>query len=189
MVASPQSDASADRASAIRDGARELLERDGPDGLTIRRLVALLGVHPPAVYRHYADKRAVEAAVVEQAFREHGDVMQAAYAAHPEDPVVALLNAGRRWSLAHPHLYRLMYAHETEEAPPAPGIAIGEDGARVAGNALRVATDDDLVSSRAIWAFAHGHIMLELEQRFPADTDPEATWAFGIRALRAQITT
>ena len=36
----------------------------------------------------------------------------------------------------------------------------------------------------ALWAFAHGMVMLELDQRFPPDADLDAAWAAGITAFQ-----
>jgi hypothetical protein len=44
-----------------------------------------------------------------------------------------------------------------------------------------VAGDQD--RARAIWAFAHGMTILELDGRFPAGADLDAAWARGVAAL------
>jgi hypothetical protein len=38
--------------------------------------------------------------------------------------------------------------------------------------------------ARALWAFAHGMVMLELDHRFPADADLDAAWQAGIAAFQ-----
>ena len=38
--------------------------------------------------------------------------------------------------------------------------------------------------ARAIWAFAHGMVMLELDHRFPPDADLDAAWRSGITAFQ-----
>jgi hypothetical protein len=37
--------------------------------------------------------------------------------------------------------------------------------------------------ARALWAFAHGMVMLELDHRFPPDADLDAAWRAGIAAF------
>jgi hypothetical protein len=39
--------------------------------------------------------------------------------------------------------------------------------------------------ARAVFAFAHGMTILELDGRFPADADLDAAWARGLAAFRA----
>jgi hypothetical protein len=43
--------------------------------------------------------------------------------------------------------------------------------------------DPDL--ARAVWAFAHGMVILEVDGRFPADANLEAAWAAGLAAFGA----
>jgi Tetracyclin repressor-like, C-terminal domain len=55
---------------------------------------------------------------------------------------------------------------------------------RAAAPLLRVA--GSRARARAIWAFAHGMVMLELDQRFPADADLDAAWEAGIAAFQTR---
>jgi hypothetical protein len=42
--------------------------------------------------------------------------------------------------------------------------------------------------ARAVSAFAHGMVLLELTRRLPADADPQAAWEEGIAAFQARAT-
>jgi AcrR family transcriptional regulator len=53
-----------DRATIVA-AASELLDRDGLDGLTMRRLATELGVAPMATYRHFADRAALVDALID----------------------------------------------------------------------------------------------------------------------------
>jgi AcrR family transcriptional regulator len=168
------------RAAAIRDAARELLEQDGPDGLAMRALAHRVNAHPPAVYRHFADKSAVEAAVICEGLYEIGDEMLAALEAAGDDRLEAVARAYHDWAMRHPHLYRLMMGRPL---PP----AVDEDAEFHAGKAVRAITDGDTTSARAIWACVHGLTIIELDGRLPEGSDSEAIWAFGLSALRARL--
>jgi AcrR family transcriptional regulator len=168
------------RAREIVAVARRLLERDGPEGLSMRRIAAELGIRAPSLYEHVADKRTLENAMISQAFVEQGDVTAAAAqeaAAAGTDPIVAIGHAFRGFALAHPHLYRLMTERLDRDA-------LAEGAEHHAGEALRRAVDGDLTLARVLWAFAHGMIMLELNDRFTPGTDPDALWEAGLSALR-----
>lgn len=168
------------RALEIVAAARLLLERDGPSGLSMRRIAAELGLRAPSLYEHVADKRTLENAMISQAFVEQGDVTRdaaAAAAADGSDVIVALGVAFRRFALGHPHLYRLMTERLDRDA-----LVPGAE--HHAGEALRSAVGGDLTLARVLWAFAHGMIMLELNDRFPPGTDPDVVWEAGLRALR-----
>ncbi len=168
------------RAREIVAAARMLLERDGPDGLSMRRLAAELGLRAPSLYEHVADKRALENAMISQAFVEQGEATREALDAATAaggDPIEAIGGAFRRFALEHPHLYRLM-TERLDRAALAPGAE------QFAGQALRDAVGGDLTRARVLWAFAHGMVMLELNQRLPEGADADEIWAAGLRALR-----
>ena len=167
------------RAAAIRDAARELLEQEGPDGLAMRALAHRVGAHPPAVYRHFADKSAVEAAVVSEGLTEIGDAMLAALQG-ADDPLRAIARAYHDWAVQHPHLYRL-----TMGRPLSPGVE--EEAELHAAKAVQEVTGGDVVASRAIWACVHGLTILELDGRLPSDSDVDAIWAFTLGALREKL--
>ncbi|HKO83460.1 MAG TPA: TetR-like C-terminal domain-containing protein [Actinomycetota bacterium] len=79
------------------------------------------------------------------------------------------------FALAHPHLYRLMNNGPLPRQHLPPGL---ED--RTAVPVLRVAGSQ----ARALWAFAHGMVMLELDHRFPPDADLDRAWQAGIAAFQ-----
>lgn len=58
-----------DRA-VILDAARRLVEREGPEGITMRRLGTELGADPTAVYRHFRSKDAIVSALTAMMFDE-----------------------------------------------------------------------------------------------------------------------
>ena len=45
------------RRDQIIDVARDLLERHGPDGVTMRAIADRLEIRAPSLYKHIADKR------------------------------------------------------------------------------------------------------------------------------------
>ena len=46
------------------------------------------------------------------------------------------------------------------------------------------AVGGDEHAARAVWAFAHGMAILELNGRFPPGADLDAAWEIGMRAFR-----
>lgn len=54
---------------AIRSAAIGLLEREGSAGLTIRGVASVLGLAPNALYRHFASREALVAAVADEVAR------------------------------------------------------------------------------------------------------------------------
>jgi len=165
------------RAREIVAAARLILERSGPDALSMRAIAAELGIRAPSLYKHVADKETLEVALISDALAEVADVFEAAVA-DSDDSLAAVAAAYRTWALAHPHLYRLMMDRPLPRERLAPGL---EDRAAAA---LVAATDGDPDSARAAFAFAHGMVVLELNSRFPPGADLDAAWKRGVHAFR-----
>lgn len=162
------------RAQEIAAAARELLEQEGPDGLSMRKVAGKLGIQAPSLYKHLPDKQALESAVISMGFEEQAGVFARCLAA--DDPLRAMTIAYRSYALAHPHLYRLMTERPLHRDQLAPGAE-----QRAAAPLLEATGDADL--ARAVWAFAHGMTILELNGRFPEDADLDAAWERGLKAF------
>jgi AcrR family transcriptional regulator len=161
------------RAGEVADAARRVLERSGSDGLTMRAVADELGIQAPSLYKHVAGKAAIELALIESALAEMGEKLRAAVARPGRrGPVAALLAAYRAYAVAHPNLYRLATAGPLPRAELTPGLEgwAGEPFFLVTGDAHR---------SQALWSFAHGMVVLELDGRFPPRSDLDRTWAEG----------
>jgi AcrR family transcriptional regulator len=164
------------RAREIVAAARELLEAEGPEGLSMRRVAERIGIRAPSIYKHLPDKQALEAALISAGFTEWADAFETAVR-DADDPLNALTRAYREYALRHPHLYRLMTERPLARDHLAPGV---EEHAA----AQIVDTLGDPDAARALWAFAHGMTILELNGRFPPGADLDAAWARGVAAFR-----
>ncbi|MEU6554852.1 TetR/AcrR family transcriptional regulator [Streptomyces sp. NPDC046915] len=164
------------RAREIVAAARELLEESGPALLTMRTLADRLGIKAPSLYKHFPDKHAVEVELVAQLLSESAEALEAAESRAPAS-LETLAEAYRTYALAHPHLYCLA----TERPLPRTELPAGLED-RAALPLLR-ACGGDLDLARAVWAFAHGMVILEIHGRFPDDADLAAAWKRGLKAL------
>lgn len=165
------------RAREIVEVALDLLEEEGSDGLSMRRLAERVGIRAPSIYKHLPDKRSLEAAIISVGFE-----LQAAAFEHAlsgaKDPLDTLARTYRQFAQSHPHLYRLMTERELQRDLLTPGAET-----RAALPIYdAVGRDPDL--ARAAWAFAHGMTILELNSRFPPNADLDAAWKQGIDAFR-----
>jgi AcrR family transcriptional regulator len=164
------------RAEEVVAVARRLLEDEGAAALTMRCLAERVGIRAPSLYKHFPDKAALQAAVIATGLEDAAAVFEAAVDGAAE-PLTALAAAYRQFALDHPHLYRLMNTGPLPRERLPPGL---ED--RTTAPLLRVA--GARARARAIWAFAHGMVMLELDHRFPDDADLDAAWHAGITAFQ-----
>jgi AcrR family transcriptional regulator len=164
------------RAREIAKAARELLETEGPDALTMRRLADRQGIRAPSLYKHVPHKAALEAAIIADGFQEAAQAFEAAVDG-AADPLTALVVAYRAFAAAHPHVYRLM------TGGPLPRNLLPHGLEERTARPLLQATGTP-ARARAAWAFIHGMIMLELNDRFPDDGVTEHAWNSGIAAFQ-----
>ena len=164
------------RAREIVAVAREVLEREGPGALTMRRIAEVLGIQAPSLYKHVPGKEALEVAIVIAGFEEAAAAFEAATDGAAE-PLAAFVTAYRAFARAHPHLYRLMTDRPLPRAHLPPGLEERTAAPlhRATGSPAR---------ARAAWAFIHGMVLLELTERFPDDGMTEQAWQAGIAAMR-----
>lgn len=166
------------RAREIVVAARELLDEQGVDALTMRRLAERLGIQAPSLYKHLPDKAALETAVIAIGLEDLATALDQARRAAAE-PTAALAMAYRAFALAHPHLYLLM----TNRPLPRELLPAGVED-RAAAPVLQAVGNP--ARARAFWAFAHGMVVLELAGRFPPDADLDTAWQAGIDAFQTR---
>jgi AcrR family transcriptional regulator len=164
------------RAREIVAAARATLEEGGPEALSMRAIAERLGIRAPSLYKHVPDKETLEVALVADALADVADAFEAAAAA--DDPPTAVAAAYRTWALAHPHLYRLMMDR------PLPRERLPEGLEDRSGSVVFSVTGGDVDAARAAFAFAHGMVTLELNDRFPPGADLDAAWKRGIDSFR-----
>ena len=165
------------RAQEIIAAARQLLEAEGADALSMRRIADRLGIKAPSIYKHLRDKQSVANALISDGFVEIADAFKQTLADTTEPPLAALAHTYRRYALDHPHLYRLM----TEQPLDRPNLAPGVEAE--AARPLVEVLDGDADLARAAFAFVHGMTILELNDRFPPGADVDAAWECGVAAL------
>jgi AcrR family transcriptional regulator len=166
------------RARQIIETARTLLEAEGSDGLTMRRLANELGIRAPSLYKHVDGRPGLELALVETGLDETGLALHAAVARSDGDPVGDLLGAYRAMGRANPELYRLITASSFPRAGLLPGLEAW------AGEPFFLAAGEPYLA-QALWSFAHGTLILELDGRFLDGSDLDRTWRAGTEAFSA----
>ncbi|HVD01727.1 MAG TPA: TetR/AcrR family transcriptional regulator [Candidatus Dormibacteraeota bacterium] len=169
--------AGADRPRQIVAAALRILEREGPEALTMRRLATAVGIRAPSLYKHFADKAEVEQALIAEGLAELGGLV-GSWSGERGGDFGRIARGYRRFALERPHLYRLM----TERPLDRERLPAGVEERGVAPLVALLGTRD---RARAAWAFAHGMVQLELAGRFPPDADLDAAWEVGIGAFAA----
>ena len=153
-----------------------MLEAEGSQGLTMRRLADELGIRAPSLYKHLSGRPALEVALAECGLDETGVALHAVVAGSTDDPIGDLLAAYRELGVANPELYRLITASSFPRSELLPGL---EDWA---GEPFFLAAGEPYLA-QALWSFAHGALVLELDRRFADGSDLDRTWRSGAEAF------
>jgi AcrR family transcriptional regulator len=157
--------------------ARRLLEDEGPSALTMRRLAEELHIQAPSLYKHFSGKADVESVLIEDALFAIGDATHAVlHDIGQETALRRLLDVYHCYGLSHPNLYRLAASGHLDRGRLPEGLE------EWAGNPWFVVTGDPWLA-QALWSFAHGMVLLELDQRYPPGSDLSRTWAAGAAAF------
>jgi AcrR family transcriptional regulator len=157
--------------AALLASAAEILEREGPDGLSVRRIASAAHVAPMGVYNHFESKSGIIEALFIQGFARLREAMNGI--ADIQDPYEALREGGRRYrtlALAHPMMYQLMFMRAVpgfEPGLPALQVCAGAFDALVAAvqRAMAegvIAESSPSETAQQIWATVHGWVSLEI---------------------------
>ena len=155
-----------------------ILERDGLQALSVRKLAAEVGLSTMAVYTHFGSMTGVVDAVAGEAFAR----FTAALTEVPptDDPVADFLAMGvayHRFAMANPQPYQLMfgtgnpamlYSHRSDLTVT--GHATSRDASfqvlctavRRMIDAGRIRDDGEAVTAGRFWSICHGAVTLEM---------------------------
>ena len=97
---------------ALIEAALEIIDEDGPQGLTIRKVAQRAGVSHAAPYRHFAGKDDLVLAVVERGFELLNEEMAEARARAGDDLLAQFASSGEAYltfAMNNPTYYRVMF--------------------------------------------------------------------------------
>ena len=176
---------------ALLDAAERIVEADGVEGLSVRRVANKVGTTTRAVYSVFGSKEALLVALGRRAF----EILERELAAVPltSDPAADLVEAGlmfRRFAHEHPSLLRIGFQH-TPIAPELVAEFRQAASTALASLAARVKRLEDagLLGKRsvadAVFAFdalTEGLATITLRRTLAPDGD-EALWRDALGAL------
>jgi AcrR family transcriptional regulator len=182
---------------ALLDEALAMIRTEGVERLTLREIGARLGVSRTALYRHFADKRALLAAVATEGFQTLREELVRAWeeggrgrAAFERMGVVYV-----RFAVANPSHYRVMFGGFVDPAASEPELAGEAAGAfQALVDALAALQRDAIVRgdetrtmARFVWAVVHGVAMLGIDGQLPEPGGVEELMRYALERLRTGI--
>lgn len=158
---------------ALLDQALATIDDRGAEALTLREVGAKLRVSRTALYRHFADKAALLAAVATEGFRTFREALLEGWTrgGHGRAGLQTMGKAYVQFALAHPAHYRVMFGGFVSKAACDPALTVEAGAAfRVLLDAIVELQQQGLVRSGDpealavfVWASTHGLAMLAID--------------------------
>jgi AcrR family transcriptional regulator len=178
--------------------AEELTAKEGIGAVTVRRVAEASGTTTRAVYTVFGSRDALISALYEKSFR----MLSLAVDSVPltNKPILDVVHAGvdgfRKYALAHPNLYRLVFEHviDMRRIEPA-ALAVGLEALHRLKSRVQRCANAGLISKSAVLtltiafdAVCRGLATMELNcfLQIPGETvDPRKLWQQSLQALVA----
>jgi AcrR family transcriptional regulator len=151
------------RSEIIEAAARLMAERGSEEAVSIRAIADAVGVTPPSIYLHFADKDELIVAVCDDRFAAIESLMTsvAADATSPLDEVCRRGAAYIRFGLDNPEHYRILMmttGRPTDPAKVSEWAALQHmiDAVERCMDAGQIRRADPLIVTLGLWAAVHG---------------------------------
>jgi AcrR family transcriptional regulator len=138
----------------ILDTALRIVDEEGVDALSMRRLARELGVEAMTLYHHFPNKEAILDGVIMLALQ--AEAPTGPLPADWKEPVAASVTGFRRVLVNHPNVLPIMVAHP----PTSPESAVLIEGPLRFLSAAGFSDQDSSELFQAVFALAFGHAML-----------------------------
>jgi AcrR family transcriptional regulator len=154
----------------LLDTASAVLEREGPDALTMRRIAGEVGCSTSVLYTMFGGKPGIAEALWQEGFERLGAALDQAGGADPLQRLAAMGRAYRTNALANRSYYAVMFQR------PIPGFEPSPDGYEASLKPLHALAEtvadciragifraaDPMHIAGVLWAATHGAVSLEL---------------------------
>jgi AcrR family transcriptional regulator len=163
----------------------QVVERDGPLGLTLTSVARALDIKPPSLCHHVATNEALRWCVVEHSWSRLAQRLADIQVADPRQRLQAIATATRGFALEHPHSFELMVHTRLPHA-------------RVAGSPvdsqllvpllttfreLGLPKAQRVHAARAFRSALTGFLLLEIAGQFQLEASPDQSFAYLVQLL------
>jgi AcrR family transcriptional regulator len=175
-----KADNTAEKIAAV---ALAILEKEGAEAVTMRRVADAVGITPMAIYHHFPDRQMLLTFVTDREFEKLVDLMRANMRglprnATPATRVLRVMDYYVDYSFARPRVFDYVFSRHRDDARRFPDdFRAGRSPtmnlvAETVGEAMQagvIRKDDKWEVAMDLWAFAHGYVALYRAGRFALD--------------------
>jgi AcrR family transcriptional regulator len=156
--------------------ALRLLQRGGPQQVTMRRVARAVGITPMAIYHYFPNREALLKAITDREFQKLLDFIERRWAAStPETRIVEVMMGYLDYAFSRPRLFDYVFSRPRMDARRfpsdfeerrSPTLNRVVDAVAEGMEAGRLKKDDIWEVALALWAHAHGYVALYRAGRF-----------------------
>jgi len=164
---------------ALLTTALDLLKERDDWNFTLREVARLAGVSHAAPYKHFADKKALIAALALHGFEELAEIfrdIQKRHSANPEECLAEMTRSVVAFAKRNTGLYRLMFSAEVTRNQFEAVETIGTITFEILTGLLeraqsnhKLVRTDIRAQAAACWAMAHGLAILTIDDQLTED--------------------
>ncbi len=162
-----------DRISQV---ALEILEREGPEAVTMRRVAQRVGITPMAIYHHYPNREALLNTITDREFAKLKEFIESRpLRGTAESRLLRGLDAYVDYAFARPRIFDYVFSQpragarrypEDFRARRSPTLTLVADAVESAMKAGYLKKDDVWEVTLELWAHVHGYVMFYRAGRF-----------------------
>ena len=156
--------------------ALRVLEKEGPEAVSMRRIARNVGITPMAIYHHFPSREELLRSVVEKEFEQLLEfIRKAPPRGSFEEDIVHIMDSYLDYGFARPHIFDYMFSNVRRDARRfpddfrarrSPTLNVIADAVARWMDEGRLKRDDVWEIAFELWAHAHGYLMLYRAGRF-----------------------
>jgi AcrR family transcriptional regulator len=161
--------------------ALRVLEKEGPDAVSMRRIASMIGITPMAIYHHFPNREALLRSVVDAEFEHFLEIIRSAPAPEsPEDQVIHVMDTYLDYALARGHIFDYVFSKPRPDARRwpedfrqrrSPTLNLVAEQVEKWMQSGTVKQDDVWEVALELWAHAHGYLTLYRAGRLDLSRD------------------
>jgi AcrR family transcriptional regulator len=163
-------------ADRISQAALAMLEAEGPEAVSMRRVADSVGITPMAIYHHFSNREALLDSVTNQQFATFlSYIEKRPMRGSPETQLISAMEAYIDYAFDRPRIFDYVFAQRRPgarrypddfRARRSPTLNPIADVVRAAMQTGQVKKDDVWEVALELWALAHGYVALYRAGRF-----------------------